>query len=332
MPRLTQIELAKRLGVSQQAVSFALNNSGTLASDTRARIIKEANRLGYRPNAAARSMQKGRMGNAAFVCEDGLRTFLPPALLSGVHEGLDAHGHHLILHPLSDDKLKDPDYMPAVMRELSVDGIIILFSGHGESRLRDWLRTFDIPVIWINRKDSVNCVYPDDFDLGYRGTKALIERGHRRISYMGPGVRSDSHFSEVDRLAGYQRAMEEIGEQVDCLSNRQSGKHAQELFAKGKPRSTGFFCYGAEDAAFIYMEALKHGLRIPEDVSILTLGNARAQLGTVRLDVLRIPFYWIGMKAVDLLEKRFQKGNRDVRSVAVQHPQFDAGETVQSLA
>lgn len=332
MPRITQIELAKRLGVSQQAVSFALNNSGTLASETRAKIIEEANRLGYRPNAAARSMQKGRMGNAAFVCEDGLRSFLPPALLSGVHEGLDAHGHHMILHHVSDEKLRDADYMPAVMRELSVDGLIILFSGHRESRLRDWLRTFDIPVIWVNRKESVNCVYPDDFDLGYRGTKALIEKGHRKIAYMGPEVKNNSHYSVSDRLAGYQRAMEEAGGQVDFLTSSRDRRFGKKLFPKGKSRATAYFTYGEEDAHHIYVEAIKHGLRVPEDLSILTLGSAQARFGSVGLTVLRIPFYWIGLKAVELLEQRFQRGNRDVPSAAVQHPQIDPGETVRSLS
>lgn len=331
MPRITQIELAKRLGVSQQAVSFALNNSGTLASETRARIIEEANRLGYRPNAAARSMQKGRMGNAAFVCEGGLRSFLPVALLSGVQEGLDAHGHHLVLHQLTDEKLKDADYMPSVMRELSVDGIICLFGGKGEPRIRDWLRAFDIPVIWVNRKEAVNCVYPDDFDLGYRGTKELIAKGHRQITYIGPEVKSKSHFSEADRMAGYQQAMQEIEGQVDCLSNRRAKGEVKKRFAGGKSKVTAFFCYGKEDAESIYLEALKQGVRIPEDISILTLGNAQAHIGNVQLTVLRIPFYWIGLKAVELLEKRFQIGNRDVPSVPVQHPQFDLGETVRAL-
>lgn len=92
MSRITQVELAKRLGVSQQAVSFALTNTGTLAQATRDRILEEATRLGYRPNAAARSMLKGRMGNAAILANESLSSFMPMSLVAGVHSALEERG------------------------------------------------------------------------------------------------------------------------------------------------------------------------------------------------------------------------------------------------
>jgi LacI family transcriptional regulator len=65
--RISQRDIATKLGVSQQAVSFAINNRPGVNEQTRRQIIRVAAEMGYRPNASARAMRQGALGHIALL-------------------------------------------------------------------------------------------------------------------------------------------------------------------------------------------------------------------------------------------------------------------------
>lgn len=326
MARITQAELARRLGLSQQAVSFALAESDQVSAETRERVLAEAERLGYRRNVSALSMLSGRMGNAALIAAEEFKGFMPQDIISGAHVTLEEMGHHLVVYTLLKENLDKEDYVPSIMRELSVDGFLIMYEGEGENRLRKWLSRYKIPAIWLNRKEKQNCSYPNDFKLAYEATRKLIDFGHERIWMLSPTPQEDSHYSLFDRRAGYSSAMEEAKLHPRFESRRELLENGQWLRGKGAP--TACFCYGVEDGEDAYIAAARTGLAVPQDFSIVVLGQALAHIGSRRFCNLRQPFYQVAQEAVKLLEKRVTLNGASVPSHVENHIQFDEGETV----
>ncbi len=325
MARVTQAELARRLGLSQQAVSFALAESEQVSAETRDRVLAEAERLGYRRNVSALSMLSGRMGNAALLSVEEFKTFMPQDIISGANRALEDMGHHLVVYSLLKENLDKEDYVPGIMRELAVDGFLVMYEGEGENRLRKWLSQFKIPSIWLNRKEKQNCAYPNDFKLAYEATRKLIELGHKRIWMLGHSPKENSHYSIADRRAGYSSALEEEGLRPRFEESKELERNTRWLTGRGAP--TACFCYGMEDGENAYVSACRAGIEVPRQLSLVVLGSALAHIGSRRFCNLRIPFYQVATEAVRLLEKRVVTNGASVSSHVENHIQFDEGET-----
>lgn len=265
------------------------------------------------------------MGNAALLSVEEFKTFMPQDIISGAHRSLEDMGHHLVVYSLLKENLDDEGYVPGIMRELAVDGFLIMYEGEGEKRLRKWLSRYKIPAIWLNRKEKQNCSYPNDFKLAYEATQKLIDLGHEQIWMLGSRPQEDSHYSLFDRRAGYSSAMEEAKLRPRFESARELLANNQWRRGQGAP--TACFCYGVEDGEDAYIAASRAGVEVPRDLSIIVLGGALAHIGSRRFCNLRQPFYQVAQEAVKLLEKRVTLNGASVPSHVENHIQFDEGET-----
>lgn len=325
---ITQAQLAKELGVSQQAVSFALNGTGTLAQATRDRILEEAARLGYRKNTASITMQTGKTRSIGLLVRGAARSHMPQALIMGITSMLENQDHTLSIVPVSEDQLSGQQTAPVVFREHRVDGGLILLRREYQDQLLPMLDQSRMPWIWINEKLDQNAAYPDDVFLGQRGTEMLLEHGCRSVAYLGPHVRAEKgHYSEGDRLEGYRIAMRANGLNEILYPWRVEMEQALQLLQE-RDRPDGFLCYGSHDADNLYIAATKLGLQIPEEVKILVIGGAGAAIGSIPYALLRVPIYQVGIRAMEMLEERIEGDQIDLPSVAVQHEQVDLGMTL----
>src|SRR4051812_31228185 len=123
---VSQAAIARRLNLSQRTVSFCLSGSDRVSEETRKRVLKVANELGYRPNRSALSMRTGRFNAIALLQSAHVEySYLPESLLVGLHEGLASREIRLVLASVPDEKLTDGQYLPSVLREWSVDGFLV---------------------------------------------------------------------------------------------------------------------------------------------------------------------------------------------------------------
>jgi LacI family transcriptional regulator len=324
MSMITQSQLAKELGVSQQAVSFALNGTGTLAEATRTRILEGAAALGYRKNMASLTMQTGKTRSVGLLVRGHARSRMPQPLIMGMTTWLDGKDHTLQIVPIAEAQMEREEAPPLVFREHRVDGCVVLVSRNEQRKLPELLEETRMPAVWINEKFPHNAVYPDDVFLGQRGAEILMERGCKRVAYVGPN-HADVHYSQEDRRKGYAKAVKKAGRPLICLEPGEAGVMA---LMRGKDRPDGILCYGAGDAEVAYVCARLLGVKVPEELKILTIGDAGASIGGVRLAVFRIPLYQVGIKVMEMLEKRMDGDDADVKSVAVRHEQLDVGAMV----
>jgi LacI family transcriptional regulator len=318
---ITQAQLAKKLGVSQQAVSFALNGTGTLAQATRERILLEAGRQGYRKNMASLTMQTGKTRSVGLLVRGHGLSRMPQPLIMGAMTWLEQNDHSLSIVPVFEQQLNGEEPAPLPFREHRVDGCLVLLRREYECELMPMLRESRLPQIWINENFATNAAYPDDVFLGRRGTEILQERGCGRVAYAGR-AESFTHYSEKDRLAGYREAVAR-----EHLVDVSTVEKAVE-FLRRDECPDGVLCYGMGEADNLMLAVRELGIRVPEDLKLLVIGEAGSAIGSVPCAVLRIPMYHVGIKAMEMLENRMDDPDTDLPSQAVRHEELDVGATL----
>lgn len=207
--RITLKDIAAEVGVTEQAVSYALRGVPKVSIEMRERILAQADRLGYRPHVGARAMASGRF-SAFTLLQDGKSgySFLSGDLLRGIIEATDAGGRHLNLARLSREQMENKAESPRALRELCTDGFLVNVNTAPPPALPDLLKRCGIPSVWLNIRRGQDCVHPDDHGASRDLVHALYAQGCRRIVYAdGVQGESDAHYSKADRLAGYLEAV-----------------------------------------------------------------------------------------------------------------------------
>jgi LacI family transcriptional regulator len=328
-------DIAARAGVSVGTVSRVLNgrnkeNRPAIAQRSE-KIRKIATQLGYRPNAAARSMLRGAFRTVAFVtCGDMGKDWYPISGLNGIHAALEALEWKLMYNELPASKIDDRKLVPQLFRETSVDGLLINLLPFFSEDIVDYFEAQPLPCVWLNLKRPLRSVYPDDISGAKLAVKWLNDRGHKRIGFFSRLFWEPVHYSALDRFAGCSQALKSAGlstkYHLELLGSYDDPNRAAypraEIFLKTFPDVQAVVCYEMEEAVSLLVAAERMGRRIPDDLEIVGFSerHIRAQLG-LSIPTVMIPFQTAGQRAVDMLEQMIKTGRRDIPSVAVP---FDA--------
>jgi LacI family transcriptional regulator len=328
-------EVAARAGVSPGTVSRVLNgknkeNRPAIAKRSE-KIRKIATQLGYRPNAAARSMLRGAFRSVAFVtCGDLGKDWYPISGLNGIHAELEALEWKLMYNELPASKIGDPKLVPQLFRETSVDGLLINLLPFFSEDIVDYFEAQPLPCVWLNLKRQLRAVYPDDTSGSKLAVNWLADHGHKRIGYFSRLFWEPVHYSALDRFAGCAQALKSAGlstkyhlELLGHSEDPNRGAYARaEIFLKTFPDVQAVVCYEQEEAICMLVVAERMGRRVPDDLEIIGFSEReiRAQSG-LSIPTLMIPFLKAGQRAVGMLEQMIKTGRRDVPSIAVP---FDA--------
>ena len=323
-------EIAKRAGVSPNTVLRVLrgeNKEIWPSAISRAEQIRSlARKMAYMPNSSARAMRRGRFNCVALLLSaDQGKSYLPDELFNGIHDALAAAGLRLVISKLPDAELTSEEVLPSILREWSCDGLLINYTDRVPPKMGELIQRYKLPAIWINRRQSADCVFYDDMGGATALTRHLIELGHRRITYVdfvaadGPDL---AHYSRRDRYEGYARAMEEAGLAATPRSHFAGIPVIQRLDAERKlleaaDRPTAVITYDAGDR-LLYAAGLA-GVRVPEDVSLVSFGTRHAPppsevkgemyIGR-SVGVARLPTETAGRRAVEMLIEKIE--NPDV--------------------
>jgi len=314
-------QLAEECGVSRQAVSYALTNSGRLREETRERIIASAQRLGYRPNASAKMMRSGRFNAIGLLLSTRFgRGFIFERTSFAIRSALREKDLQLLIGDLPDEKLTDETVLPRVLREWLVDGLLISYTHHIPEGMVELIDRYRIPAVWLNAKLDHDCIYPDDHGAGRLGARRLLELGHQRLAFLRYG--GLYHYSGPDRQQGFAEAVADAGlsPQVHAPADPppRGQRLARTLAWLDRPdRPTGVVCYEAEEALTLYAAATRLGLRIPEDLSILAIAEVPVTQVGVDIDTIRIPSDRLGREAVEMVLTKTRHPKRQLRSRAL---------------
>lgn len=315
---ITIKDIAKVAGVSYTTVSRSLNDHPEIKRETKKRIFEVAEKMGYSPNAIARSLVKKNTLMIALLVPDITNPYYPE-VAKGVEDYASAHGYSVFLCNTNGNVAKENEYLK-VLRERRVDGIIV-------SPISETLPTilkeqkFDMPIVFIDSRtenDEMCFVVLDDIKASYMAAEYLMELGHRDIAFIG---RYENTGSRKDRVEGYRQALEKFGikAQVNLAeisaSDRISGYNIMiEMIRNGiMPKSVV-----AENdiIALGVIEAVeKSGYNVPGDVSVIGIDDIEfASLPKINLTTVAQPKNKLGGLAVEIL---INKINGDKRKNAI---------------
>ncbi|WP_204115217.1 LacI family DNA-binding transcriptional regulator [Shimia biformata] len=228
MPKQKHVTLksiADELGVSVTTVTRALQGSGRIGAETVARVNEAADRLGYVRNLDAVKLRTGQsfviMTFLSFPTEEEIGDSGSVGLLNGIHKRLAGSDYAVRATPVTMDET-GLEAIKRAVKGRNADGIILDHTTPEDARVAYLMRA-DIPFVTFGRTDiAARHAYfdLDNEDAAYQGTKAMIDRGYRRIALL----EGDARYSFVSqRLAGYARALDEADLSFDPALVRHVG-------------------------------------------------------------------------------------------------------------
>jgi LacI family transcriptional regulator len=284
--RRTIRHVAEAAGVSVGTVSKALNNSGTLSADTRARIVRIAGELGFRPNDLAQALHRGQSFTVGLISNDSFGRFTLP-ILEGLERELAAQGIAIFMCNATDDPARERQHIEQLMRK-QVDGLIFT-ARRADRRPEVSVPLRDLPAVFVfSRSDDPHslCLLPDDEGGARLATAHLLATGRRRIAY----VSGPEHFEAVRlRRDGYRAALAEAGlEPADghVLTgpwSEQAGREAVAVLL-GNPATApdGIFA-GNDQIARGVLDALRdRGVAVPGAIGVVGFDNWDVMVEAVR--------------------------------------------------
>jgi LacI family transcriptional regulator len=311
--RATVKDVAALAGVGHPSVSIVLNGakSGMHVSEaTRQRILQAAAELNYQPNTSARAMKTGRFGCVGLLTStDRHRSTVQSELQRGIHDELASHDLHLMLVQAPDVSLTDESAVPRLLREWMVDGLLIGYNVGVPPQMAELIKRHRVPSVWLNADEEFDCVSPADEEGLYQATRHLLQLGHRRIAYVSMARRL--HYSVAARENGYRRAMSEAGlvPLVREEDSQLSGREKHEIvrgWLSGPARPTAMIFYNGDTAVLTFYAAEQMGLRVPEELSLISTGEMSLPCLYTTIDTLLIPFYEIGCQSVRQLLRKIE--------------------------
>ena len=300
---VTLKDVAERAGVSRSAVSRSFTEGASVSAKTRAKVEKAANDLGYTPNALASSLTTGRTKLIGLI----VNNFHNPLILEVFDlftRGLQDRGLRPLLVNLSD--ATDPAASVKMLRQYSVDGVIVA-SSTLPSSFAESFQNAGLPVVHAFGRyaiaPDVHVVGIDNVACGRMAAEALVQRGYRRLAFLG-GPRTAT--STQDRVAGFLGALAPYPEIKVTTSyatdySFDAGRAEMQRLLADSP-AEAYFC-GDDLLAVGALSAIEEaGLSVPGDIGLIGLNDmemARWQL--IGLTTIHQPVAQIIEAAIDLV-------------------------------
>lgn len=302
---MTLAALARELGLSESAVSKALNDYPDISPATKKLVREKADALGYSPNLLARNLARKTSSFVGLVIRDVSSIY--GEMYRSLHLAARQRGLHLILYESNNSLSLEQESVENLLRTKAM-GMVIVPASEDVSALRRLTRN-RLPVVFLGnriRRDDVNYVCTDTAAGTEIALRHLIDCGHRKIVLL---CDRKSSGSRSRRVATYQTLMNQIGEESRIFTvDSEEPDPAQagyaltrQLLASGI-RFTAL-CAGKDALAIGAMGALTEaGIRIPDQVSVVGYdGIDAARLPLIRLTTVAQPRREIAEAVIDIL-------------------------------
>lgn len=267
-------DIAKRCGVSTATVSKALNGQPDIGEETRERILRTADELGYMANASARALKTKRSYDIGVLFVDpmhgGLAHEFFSTMLDGIRREAEKHGYDITFINSSVGQ-RQTSYLQHC-RYRGLDGVVIASADYFDPMVAELVQS-ELPVVTVDHVFNNRISVVSDNLVGMDAlVRYVYGKGHRKIALIHGEVTSVTR----NRLTGFHRACEELGLTVPEKWMRRGVFHdpkgcyqiTKELLSQPEIPTCIFF---PDDYSYIggYNAITEAGLRIPEDISVV---------------------------------------------------------------
>ncbi|MFW5794096.1 MAG: LacI family DNA-binding transcriptional regulator [Bacillota bacterium] len=308
--KATIYNVAMRADVSLATVSRTLNNPEKVKKETREKVLKVIEELGYKPNAFARGLASRRSTSVAVMVPDMTRSSIAE-MVNGIAIEARKYNYSLILYVLKDEYEEESEMLKEVVAS-QADGILYMNDEINEQQYQMLNRIkedYNIPIILANTlypyENKLTTVSIDYHKAAYEITKELIEEGRKNI-YMLTTARK--YMVNDLKESGYLKAVSEAN--IEPHIYRTSGDisintvHFDELFLEAGKKLDGVVAVRDSIAVSFINSMISKGRKIPKDISVFGFQNTKyASLSRPKLSCIDIPITNIGVKAMALIKQ-----------------------------
>ncbi|MDB6011421.1 MAG: transcriptional regulator [Gammaproteobacteria bacterium] len=278
-PRSVTIqEVAELAEVSAKTVSRVLNHEPGVHVETRNRILKAIEQLDYQPNVNARGLAGDRSFLIGLFCDkpgDYLSEFQ-----AGAVQRCRESDYHLTLEPWDSDSPEIGRHVNTLLRQLRLDGVILLPPVSDHPVILDTLAEKGIPTVRVaprlepSKSPSVGI---DDYAAARRITRHLLDLGHRRIGFI---LGRPGHGATDERHRGFRDEMQSSGTPIDDTLVKvgnflfADGLVCAEQILQAPQPPTAIFASNDDTAAAVIAVARRRGLSLPGQLSVAGFDDA----------------------------------------------------------
>ncbi len=311
-------DLARALKLSIATVSRALSNSPRVKKDTKKKVLKKAEEMGYRPNQIAKSLSSGKTNVIGVIIPRYDEPFFIE-VCRGIDHYFRKHHYRIIISSSRNSFAFEKENVLAYERG-TVDGVIMSFTHD--------TKTFDHVNELIDRKmpvvlfdnisqtiEGAGHVKIDDYKSSYKAVEILIKNKNKHIGYIG-GTSLKTVFNL--RLKGLTDALKDNDLEYNpdfilkCKSYHQEHEYFEvyHFLSKLKNMPDAFFC-STDNYAILCIKSLqKLGYNVPKDIEVIGFGNLHySSMFSPELTSVSQPSFKMGEKAAEML---LSKINQDI--------------------
>lgn len=267
-------QVAAEAGVSTQTISRVINNRRDVAPETRERVQRIIERLGYHPSAVARSLIRRRTHTIAVIAS-GLEYYGPSRTLVGIEKQAAELGFSMLLTLLHDPETQNVTPILSDMLSRQVEGIIWAVPEIGDNRrwLRD-LPRLQAPAVFLTMQPQpdLTVVSLANRAGGRIATGHLLEQGYRHIGLItGP----PNWWEAQQRLLGWMDALNAAGQVVEPRQiaegnwSAASGERGFAILREQYPEMDAVFASNDQMAQGVLHAAWTTGVRVPQDLAVV---------------------------------------------------------------
>lgn len=264
---ITIKDLARVAGVSYSTVSKALNDSPLVRPETKNKILKVAEEMGYEPNFAAQRLVSKESKVIGLIWPT-LERLAPSSLVSNINEEITKSSYSMILSVNSIQSSLE------MFKRFQVDGVILFSEGESES-------TESLPLPSVTYGVGKNKSYPV-IDVNYQAAMEhavnyLHQLGHRKIAFVGNLTTTDER--QIEKSIGFQRAMAKLGIfEEGCLIDTEGfgwydGYMATIRLINSPYQPTAIVSASYDISAGLVRALRQENFDVPKDISVLSYDN-----------------------------------------------------------
>lgn len=300
-------DIARLTGVSKKTVSRVINDSPLVHPETREKILALMKQLGYTPDPQARGLAFRRSFLIGMIYDNPTAQYIVN-MQYGALDALRDSGYELVVHPCDSTQ---EDYIDSVRRfalQQKLHGVILIPRVSEDEQLAAALREIGVRYVRIASiplDAGPQMVVTQDRQAGTEAANYLESLGHRTLGLItGPR----RYRSTIERGGGFAEGLNERGVELpaDYIYEGgytfESGVAGAEYLLAKSPRPTAIFACNDEMAAGVYKAAMRRGLSIPGDLSVVGYDDSplASQLWPA-LTTIHLPIRDLGRQAAQML-------------------------------